>query len=152
MRDGVEEESRYETRGSAVLFWFLWVGFGLATAGEVVLFTMMGSGEGHGSGAVGQLPASQFAIVGFFTVAMVLLAATVKHLEFGGGGLPTAIFTWVLLKGVAITGLVVYQLASNHAYYWPFLGIFAVGMLLANPRSFRTSEGDSEAGNPESAE
>lgn len=152
MRDGVEEKDRYETRGSEVLFWFLWVGLGLATAGEVVLFTMMGSGVAHGADAVGQLPASQFTIVGLLTVAMVVLAATVKRLEIGGGGLPTAIFTWVLLKGVAITGLVVYQLASNHAYYWPFLGIFAVGMLLANPGSFRTTEGDSEAGDPELAE
>lgn len=126
-------EREYESRGSEVLFWVLWSGLGLATAGEVVLFTLM---DPAGGGPEGHLPLSQFAIVGTFSVAMVAIAAVVKRRDIGGGGFPTAMICWMLLKSVAISGLVVYQLAANHAYYWPFLAVFVVGMLLANPRQF----------------
>lgn len=128
-------DSRYEQSGSTVLFWVLWGGLGFATVGEVVLFTLMGAGA-HGSEEVGQLPLSQFVVVGVICLTMVGLAALVKVREVGGGGLATAMISWMLLKSVAISGLVVYQLAHNSAYYWPFLVVFGLGMAVLNPTAF----------------
>lgn len=127
-------EQRYEQSGSDVLLWALWGGLIFATVGEVVLFSFMGAKVGPGT--VGSLPLSQFALVGGFSLVMTILAFVVKARDIAGGGFPTALIAWVLLKSVAITGLVVYQLADNHTYYWPFIIVFAVGFALLNPGAF----------------
>lgn len=142
----MHDEWTFERRGSAPLWWILWAGLGAATAGEVVLFMFMDPSGAHGPQAVGTLPLSQLVVVGSLSVLMFVAAAATKHFRIGGGGFPTALMTWALLKGIAIAGLVVYQLADHHTYYWPFVAAFAIGMALANPARF---DREGEAGGEE---
>ena len=60
--------------------------------------------------------------------------------RIGGGGMATALISWMLGKSVAITGLVAYQLAGSHVYFWPFLGVFALVMATMNPTRFEAPE------------
>ena len=128
-----DDPEQYEQGGVEVLLWVIWGGLGVASVGEIGLFVMMGGNGGSG----GSLPPAQLAVVGVFTSIMLSLVALVNAREIGGGGAPTAMISWMLLKAIAITGLVVYQLADRHLYYWPFFGVFIIGLAILNPRRFR---------------
>ena len=127
-----DSNHNYEQDGTQVLLWAMWGGLGFATVGEVVLFMALGSSGASG----GSLPPAQLVVVGFFTSIMLGLAALVRTREIGGGGFPTALICWILLKSIAITGLVVYKLSGLHLYYWPFLAVFVLGMTWLNPTRF----------------
>jgi len=144
----MDETWEYERRGSRTLWWILWGGSGAATAGEVALFTLMRA-PGADPATSGALPGSQLAVVALLAGVMVVLAGCTKGFRLGGGGFPTALVTWALLKGVAIAGLVVFQLAESYLYYGPFLAAFAAGMLLANPTRFETPDSPASSPNPD---
>ena len=133
----------YETGGGEVLMWALWSGLGVATLGEILLFVSMDAAETAGRTIEGiGIPAGQLTVVASLSALMVVLAFLAKAKEVGGGGLPTAMISWMLVKSVGISGLVVYQLANNHVLYWPFLGVFIIGMLIFNPTRFQARSAD----------
>ncbi|MFB6264842.1 MAG: hypothetical protein ABEL76_14650 [Bradymonadaceae bacterium] len=121
----------------AIFLWVMWSGFLLATIGEVALFVgalehPAIAGETEAVLSVGW-PALTTAL------AMIGAAVAVKRFELGGGGIPTALMTWLPFKAVAISGLITYSLHPGGGAHWLFLIAFAVGMAAYNPGRFRVT-------------
>ena len=111
------------------LLWVFWGGLLVSTGGECLLFAMMEP--------VGASPPMIAAIVlGSLAVVMFGLSTWVATRKIAGGGVPTALIAWLLLKGLSVLGLVAYQLTANHWMFWPFLGTFVAGMVWWTPNAF----------------
>jgi hypothetical protein len=126
-----------ESGGRTALIWALWGGIVFAVVGESLLFLLAdASSDASTSGLAGP---HLFVSIGFALLASAG-AAFVYARSLAGEGLPTALLCWMLLKSVAITGLVAHQLGGSTSAVAPFFGVFAIGMGLSNPSRFRPGE------------
>jgi hypothetical protein len=127
-----------EPQDSDLLLWIFWVSLWLAVGGEIALFMLadVGSRSTQVAGSLERMGTIQTATLAGIAVTMTTLSALVFWRRIGGGGMATALISWMLGKSVAITGLVAYQLAGSHVYFWPFLGVFALVMATMNPTRF----------------
>jgi len=113
------EQDRREQRA---LLWAFWVGLLVSTGAECLLFAMM---EPVGSSPVGVAST----VLGTMATLMLGAAWWAGRSRVGGGGVPTGLIVWLLLKGVSVLGLVAYQLTATHWLFWPFWVTFLAGML-----------------------
>lgn len=126
------EQQEKERSQLSVLLWFYWVGIVLATVGE--LSFIFWSGEGA-EGATGGLSNTTL-VVAFFVFVMWSGVAVIYKTRFGGNGVPTAFFCWMLAKGSAILGIVTFFLDPNWQFSFAIVFGFLVIMGLLQPPVF----------------
>lgn len=132
-RESSSSESPHrETSGTEVLIWVFWGGILFAVIGESVLFALAGAG-GQASGG---LTLSHAAVSSGFALLALGGAFSVRVTSILGKGLPAALVCWMLLKSVAIIGLVAHQLGGSLVQIAPFFAAFAIGMAGWNPSRF----------------
>jgi len=123
------EQQEEEREQLAVLLWVYWTGIVVATVGE--LSFVFWSSEGA-SGATGGLSNTTL-VVGFLVAMMWMGVALIYKTRFGGDGVPTAMFCWMLAKGSAILGMVTFFLDPNWQFSFAIVGGFLVIMGLLQP-------------------
>jgi hypothetical protein len=131
-----------EPQDSDLLLWIFWISLWMAVGGEIALFMLadVGSRSTQVAGSLHRMTTVQTATLIGIALTMTTLSAVVFWKRLAGGGMATALISWMLGKSVAITGLVAFQLAGSHVYFWPFLGVFAGVMLVMNPTQFEAPE------------
>lgn len=126
-------EQRDKERGQLLkLLWFYWSGIVLATVGELIF--LFGSSAGA-QGVTGGLSNTTM-VVGGFVAVMWLGVALVFWTRFGGNGVPTALFCWMLAKGSAVLSMVTFFLDPNWQFSFVILGGFLVIMGYLQPPVF----------------
>lgn len=129
---GLDNSDEQERRELNALLWFFWAGIIFATIGESVLVFLMKSNARGASG----LQNSNTIVVAALAVGMWGLIAAIYRKKLGGGGMPTALFCWMLAKGSAILGFVMYFLEPGWGYTWMLLVGFLTIMGLLQPPKF----------------
>lgn len=111
-----------ETQELLTLMWFFWGGILMATVGELMLIFL--SGDGAQPGPVTLSNATIFICVVVLGIWVSIWRIYTRRM--GGGGMPTAIFCWMLAKGSAVLGLVTFFLEPSRL----FTAVILVGFLL----------------------
>lgn len=136
MADNPRLEQR-EQRELLALMWFFWAGILMATVGELTLIFMSTEGAHASAGGVSYPTIFILVVVGF----LWSLVALIHRYQFGGGGMPTAIFCWMLAKGSAVLGIVTFFLEPNWMYTGGIMAGFLVIMGLLQPPNYMRHEG-----------
>jgi len=126
-------EQQEKERGQLLmLLWFYWSGIVLATVGELIFIFWSSTGA---QGVTGGLSNTTM-VVGLFVSVMWLGVALIFKTRFGGDGVPTALFCWMLAKGSAILGMVTFFLDPNWQFSFVIVGGFLVIMGYLQPPVF----------------
>lgn len=126
------DQQELERKQLSLLLWWYWFGIVAATAGELAFVFWSSAGA---SGPTGGLSNTTL-VVGVMVAFMWLGVAVIYLTRFGGNGVPTAFFCWMLAKGGAILGLVTYFLDPNWQFTFALVGGFLVIMGLLQPPVF----------------
>lgn len=121
-----------ESQELLTLMWFFWAGILMATIGELVLIFL--SGDGAPPGPVMLSNATIFICVVVAGIWVSIWRIFTRRM--GGGGMPTAIFCWMLAKGSAVLGLVTFFLEPNRLFTTVILVGFLVIMGTLQPPQF----------------
>ena len=123
---------RREYRELLALMWFFWTGILMATVGELTLIFMSSEGAYREANGLSYPTIFILVVVAFLWLLVVLIH---RH-QFGGGGMPTAIFCWMLAKGSAVLGIVTFFLEPNWIYTGGIMAGFLVIMGLLQPPNY----------------
>lgn len=107
----------------------MWGGILFAVAGESILFVLADAG----GGPTVNLGWTSFALSTGWAIAAASIAGFTWWTAWPGEGLPTALVTWMFLKSLAITGLIVHHLGASLPWVLPFFGVFVLGMTISRP-------------------
>ena len=127
----MDDVAQQEQRERRILLWFFWLGIVSVTAGELVFVSLMETGASGESASMLHL-AFLVGVVG----GLVGAVWATNHWEVGGGGLSTALISWMLAKAIVIMGFAALFLIGT---WWPsiaFVTVFATIMVLLRPGKF----------------
>jgi hypothetical protein len=127
-----ETSQQRERRELTALMWFFWAGILMATVGELSLIFLSGEGAHPGSESL----SNATILISAFVVLLWTGIGVIHKTRFGGGGMPTAIFCWMLAKGSAVLGMVTFFLEPNWIFTGAIMGGFLLLMGLLQPTSF----------------